>query len=149
MLSVVFLVGAGLLSSCTTKVVSRPAGNAVPAVGIAYHLPATELSYVTTFRLMDTRGRVEITDTAIERKIVPDRTAGTYLIDSSQLVNLSKTIPLAKFTLNNGMLASISYDAKDNTANIIQSGVTLLTDVASIFLPTRLTSLSDALALLA
>lgn len=148
MLSAVFLVGVGLLSSCTTKIVSRPAGNAVPAVGIAYHLPATELSYVMTLRLMDSQGRVEITDAVLERKIVPDRTAGTYLIDSSRLVNLSKTIPLAKFTINNGMLTSISYDAKDNTANIIKSGVALLTDAASNILPARITSLSGALALL-
>ncbi|MEN6624493.1 MAG: hypothetical protein ABFD50_23465 [Smithella sp.] len=144
-----FLVGVGLLSSCTTKIVSRPAGSDIPAVGIAYHLPATELTYVMTLRLMDSQGRVEITDAALERKIVPDRTAGTYLIDSSRLVNLSKTIPLAKFTINNGMLTSISYDAKDNTADIIKSGVALLTDAASNLLPARINSLSGALALLA
>ena len=63
--SVAFLVIAGLLSSCTTKIVSRPAEEIVPAVGIAYHLPATELSYVMTFRLMDCRGAIEITDAAM------------------------------------------------------------------------------------
>lgn len=147
-LSTAFLIGVSLLSSCTTKIVSRPLDNTVPAEGIAYHLPATEISYVMTFRLMDSQGRVEITDASIERKIVPDRAAGTYLIDSSQLANLSKTIPLAKFTFNNGMLSSISYDAKDNTSEIIKSSVNLLTNAASNLLPVKITSLGDALALL-
>ncbi len=148
-ISFVLLIVAGLLSSCTTKIVSRPAEDAVPAVGIAYHLPATELSYVMTFRLKDCRGTIEITDAAIEQKVVPDKAKGTYLIDSSSLSSLSKTIPLAKITINNGMLAGISYDAKDSTADIIKSGVTLLTDVASSVLPLKLPSLGGALMLLA
>jgi hypothetical protein len=146
---VIFLIAAGLLSSCTTKIASRPAGDAVPATGIAYHLPATELSYLMTFRLTDCRGKIEITDAAIEQKLVPDKANGTYLIDSTSLSNLSKTIPLAKITINNGMLASISYDAKDSTADIIKSGATLLTNVASSGLPVKLTSLGSALMLLA
>lgn len=147
--SAAFLVIAGLLSSCTTKIVSRPVDDAAPAVGIAYHLPATELSYVMTFRLKDSRGTIEITDAAIEQKLVPDKAKGTYLIDSSSLSNLSKTIPLAKITINNGMLAGISYDAKDSTADMIKSGVTLLADVASSVLPVKLPSLGSALMLLA
>jgi hypothetical protein len=146
--SVLFLVVAGFLSSCTTKIASRPADEAVPAMGIAYHLPATELSYVMTFRLTDCRGTIEITDAAIEQKLVPDRVKGTYLIDSSSLSNLSKTIPLTKITINNGMLASVSYDAKDSTADIIKSGVALLTDVASSFLPVKLPSLGSIAMLL-
>jgi hypothetical protein len=145
--SIAFLVVAGLLSSCTTKIVSRPVGNVAPALVIVYHLPATELSYVMTFRLMDCRGTIEITDAAIEQKVVLDRTAGTYLIDSSSLSNLSKTIPLASITINNGLLTSISYDAKDSTGDIIKSGATLLADAASSFLPFKLTSLGDALLL--
>ncbi len=148
-ISVALLFIAGLLSSCTTKIVSRPVDDVFPAVGIAYHLPATELSYVMTFRLKDSRGTIEITDAAIEQKVVPDKAKGTYLIDSSSLSSLSKTIPLAKITINNGMLASISYDAKDSTADIIKSGVTLLTDVASSVLPIKLPSLGGALMLLA
>ena len=147
--SVAFLVIAGLLSSCMTKIVSRPAEDIAPAVGIAYHLPATELSYVMTFRLMDCRGAIEITDAAIEQKLVPDKAAGTYLIDSASLSNLSKTIPLAKIAINNGMLTSISYDAKDSTADIIKSGATLIADVASSVLPVKLPSLGSALMLLA
>ncbi|MGV8059555.1 MAG: hypothetical protein AB2L12_16265 [Smithellaceae bacterium] len=146
--SVAFLVVIVLLSSCTTKIVSRPADDTVPAVGISYHLPATELSYVMTFRLTDSLGTIEITDAAVEQKIVPDKAAGTYLIDSSSLSNLSKTIPLAKITINNGMLASISYDAKDSTADIIKSSVTLLADAASNLLPVKLPSLGGALMLL-
>lgn len=145
---IAYLVVVGLLSSCTTKIVSRPVDDTVPALGIAYHLPATELSCVMTFRLLDSRGRIEITDAAIEQKVVPDKAAGTYLIDSSSFSNLSKTIPLAKVTINNGMLTSITYNAKDSTADIIKSGVTLLTDVASSVLPVKLPSLGSALMLL-
>jgi hypothetical protein len=146
--SVIFLIIAGLLSSCTTKIVSHPVDEVVPAMGIAYHLPATELSYVMTFRLTDCRGTIEITDAAIERKLVPDRTNGTYLIDSSSLSNLSKTIPLAKITMNNGMLAAISYDAKDSMGDIIKSGATLLANTASSVLPVNLSSLGSIAMLL-
>lgn len=146
--SVMFLLFAGLLASCTTKIVSRPADEVVPATGIAYHLPATELFYVMTFRLTDCRGIIEIKDAAIERKLVPDIANGTYLIDSSSLSNLSKTIPLAKITINNGMLASVSYDAKDSTGDIIKSGAALLTNVASGALPVNLSSLGSIAMLL-
>ena len=137
-----------LISGCTAKIVSRPAGDNIPAVGIAYHLPATELSYVMTFRLTDCRGAIEITDATIEQRVIPDRGAGTYLIDSSYFGNWSKTIPLAKFSIVNGMLTSISYDAKDNTAEIIKGGATLLGELTSGVSPINLSSLGGALNLL-
>jgi len=147
--SFIFLVVAALLSSCTTKIASHPPGEAVPAMGIAYHLPATELTYVMTFRLKDSSGTIEITDSAIEHKLVPDRVNGTFLIDSSALSGLTKTIPLAKITINNGMLTSISYDAKDSTGDIIKSGVNLVTDLAANVLPIKLSSLGGLAMLLA
>lgn len=142
------LMIAGLLSACTAKIVSRPADAAVPARGIAYHLPATELSYVMTFRLIDCGGAIEVTNAAIEQCVVPDRGAGTYLIDSSYFGNLSKTIPLAKINIQNGMLSSISYDAKDSTADIIKGSATLLGDVVAAVSPVKLPSLGGALTLL-
>lgn len=146
---VLLLIISGLLSSCTTKIASRPPDETVPAMGIAYHLPATELSYIMTFRLKDSAGTIAITDSAIEHKIVPDRAGGTYLIDSAAMASISKTIPLAKITINNGMLSSISYDAKDSTADIVKSGVSLLTDAASGGLTAKLSSLGNIAMLLA
>lgn len=123
------LLVLGFTPGCTTRIVSRPADGSVPVTGIAYYLPATELSYVMTFRLVNCRGAIEITDTAIEQRVVPDRGAGAYLIDSSSFSNLSKTIPLARISIANGMLTNISYDAKDNTGEIIKGGATLVSDV--------------------
>jgi len=138
----------GLLSACSAKIVSRPADAASPAMGIAYHLPATELSYVMTFRLTDCRGAMEITGAAIEQRIVPDRGAGTYLIDSSYFGNFNKTIPLAKISIDNGMLTMISYDAKDSSADIIKGGAAFLGDLAAAVSPVKLPSLGGTLALL-
>ncbi len=142
-----FLIISCLVSGCTARIVSRPADDHIPAVGIAYHLPATELSYVMTFRLTDCQGAIEMTDAAIEQRAIPDRGAGTYLIDSSEFGNLSKTIPLAKISIANGMLTSISYDAKDRTADIIKGGANLLGDMASAVSPVNLSSLGGALRL--
>jgi hypothetical protein len=129
LVSIFLLLLLSLIPGCTTRIVSRPADNSIPATGIAYYLPATELSYVMTFRLVNCRGAVEIIDTAIEQRVVPDRGTGAYLIDSSHFSNLSKTIPLARISISNGLLTSISYDAKDNTAEIIKGGATLVSDV--------------------
>ena len=137
-----------VITGCTTKIISHPAQDAL-AKGIAYHLPATELSYLMTFRLTDCRGGIEITDTAIEQRIVPDRGAGAYLIDSSHFSNLSKTIPLAKISIANGLLTHISYDAKDNTAGIIKGGASLVGDVIGGVTSLNLSSLGGALTLLA
>ena len=138
----------GLLSACTAKIVSRPADAASPAMGIAYHLPATELSYVMTFRLTDCHGAMEVTGAAIEQRIVPDRGAGTYLIDSSYFGNFTKTIPLAKISIDKGMLTMISYDAKDSSADVIKGGAAFLGDLAAAVSPVKLPSLGGALALL-
>jgi hypothetical protein len=137
-----------VIPGCTTKIISHPAQDG-DAKGIAYHLPATELSYLMTFRLTDCRGGIEITDTAIEQKIVPDRSLGAYLIDSSHFSNLSKTIPLAKISIANGLLTHISYDAKDNTAGIIKGGASLVGDVIGGVTSLNLSSLGGALTLLA
>lgn len=142
------LLFVGLISGCTAKIISRPADNSIPAKGIAYHLPATELSYVMTFRLADCRGGIAITDTAIEQRIIPDRGAGAYLIDSSRFSTLSKNIPLARITLANGLLTNISYDAKDNTAQIIKGGATLLGDVLAGASSVNLSSLTGMVSLL-
>jgi hypothetical protein len=145
---IVLLLILSLISGCTAKIISRPADSNLPARGIAYHLPATELSYVMTFRLVDCRGAIEITDTAIEQRIVPDRGAGAYLIDSSRFSTFSKTIPLARITIANGLLTNISYDAKDNTAEIIKGGATLLGDVIAGASSVNLSSLGGMLTLL-
>jgi hypothetical protein len=145
----VLLLVISFIPGCTTKIISRPADGNLPARGIAYHLPATELSYVMTFRLVDCRGAIEITDTAVEQRIIPDRGAGTYLIDSSGFSNLSKTIPLAKISIANGLLTNISYDAKDNTAGIIKGGATLVGDVIAGATSMNLSSLGGVLTLLA
>jgi len=137
-----------LISGCTAKILSRPADGSVPARGIAYHLPATELSYVMAFRLVDCRGAIAITDTAIEQRIVPDRGSGAYLIDSSRFSTWSKTIPLARITVANGLLSGISYDAKDNSAQIVKGGATLLGDVVAGASSGGLTSLGGVLALI-
>lgn len=138
-----------LIAGCTTKIISRPAGASLPATGIAYHLPATELSYVITFRLTDCRGAVDIKDTAVIQRIIPDRNAGAYLIDSSRFSSLSKTIPMARITIADGLLTSISYDAKDNTAGIIKGGAILAADVIAGVSSMNLSSLGGVLTLLA
>lgn len=137
-----------VISGCTTKIVSHPASEP-GAKGIAYHLPATELFYLMTFRLTDCRGGIEITDTAVEQRIIPDRSLGAYLIDSSRFSNLSKTIPLAKISIANGLLTNISYDAKDNTAGIIKGGASLVGDVIGGVTSLNLSSLGGVLTLLA
>jgi len=137
-----------LFPSCTTRIVSHPAEDTAPARGIAYHLPATELTYRMTFRLTDCGGGIEITETALEHRVVPDRAAGTYLIDSSRFGSLSKTIPLAKITVEGGLLTGITYEAKDSTKDIIKSGATLVGEVVSAVLPVQLPSLGSALSLL-
>lgn len=136
------------VSACTTRIVSRPVEGSAPARGIAYHLPATELTYRMTFRLADCRGGIEITETALEHRIVPDRAAGAWLIDSSRFGNLSKTIPLAKITIEGGLLTGITYEAKDSTKDILKGGATLVGDVVSAMLPVQLPSLGGALSLL-
>lgn len=145
---IILLITVSLLSSCSTKIASRPVSDELPNKGIVYHLPATELSYVLTFRLTDCRGAIEITDASVVQRLIPDRGTGTYLIDSASLGSLSKTIPLAKFSIENGMLTSISYDAKDKTADIVKSSATLLGQVVSGASPIKLPSLDGALSLL-
>lgn len=46
------------------------------------------------------------------------------------------------------MLASISYDAKDRTADIIKGGAAFLGDVATAASPVNLSSLGGALKML-
>jgi hypothetical protein len=137
-----------LFPACTTRIVSHPALGSAPARGIAYNLPATELTYRMTFRLTDCGGGIEITETALEHRVVPDRAVGTYLIDSSRFGSLSKTIPLAKITVEGGLLTGITYEAKDSTKDIIKSGATLVGEVVSAVLPVQLPSLGSALSLL-
>lgn len=144
-----FVLACILTTGCTTKIISRPVGGSLPATGIAYYLPATELSYVITFRLADCRGAVDITDTSVIQRIIPDRNAGAYLIDSSRFGSLSKTIPMARITIADGLLAGISYDAKDNTAGIIKGGAALAADVLAGVSSMNLSSLGGALTLLA
>ncbi len=147
--SVLLLATVFFCLSCTTRIVSHPIEGSAPAKGIAYHLPATEMTYRMTFRLADCGGGIEITETALEHRIVPDRAAGTYLIDSSRFGSLSKTIPLAKITIDNGLLTSITYEAKDDTKDIVKSGATLIGEVVSAISPVKLPSLGGALSLLA
>jgi hypothetical protein len=138
-----------LLSACTTRIVSHPAEGTGPARGIAYHLPATELTYRMTFRLTDCRGGIEIIQTALEHRIVPDRAAGAWMIDSSRFGSLTKTIPLAKITMEGGLLTGITYQARDDTKDIIKSGAALVGDVVSAVSPVGLSSLGGALSFLA
>lgn len=145
---VAVLLIAGLLTGCTARIVSRPGDAETPARGIAYHLPATELTYVMTFRLTDCRGAMEITDAAIEQRVLPDRGAGTYLIDPTYLSTLTKSIPLAKVTVNNGMLVAIDYEARDRSADLLKEGAALVGDVVSAASPLQLSSLGGALSLL-
>lgn len=141
--NLVFLITVFFLSSCATKIVSHPIDNSMPAKGIAYNLPATELSYSMTLRLKscDTDKPFEIIDATLTKKIVADRKNGSYMIDPTQLSNWSKTIPLAKLEINEGLLTHVSYQAKDETANIIKNTASLVGEVAmQSFLPIKIPS---------
>ena len=139
--NIIILITVFFLSSCATKIVSHPINNSMPAKGIAYNLPATELSYSMTLRLKscDTDKPFEIIDATLTKKIVADRKNGSYMIDPTQLSNWSKTIPLAKFEINEGLLTHVSYQAKDETANIIKNTASLVGEVAmQSFLPVKM-----------
>lgn len=117
------------LSGCTAAVVSEPYGTGDAAKkGLVYQLPTTQVDLSFQTQLSEcSPGKLPslfITDVLVSPNSVPDRSStATFLIDTDELSSISKTIPNASFKLENSMLKSVNYHAKDESKDIIENTI--------------------------
>lgn len=141
-----FLLLVIALAGCSTRIASTPlethcvtdkgAGNpdrCSSPRGIIYHLPAKQLTYKMDLELVScSKPLVNITSISVTEETKRDpHPSARFVIDVDDMTAFNKVIKDASIQLKNGLLTSITYEAEDQTAEIIKEGTKFLTTTLS------------------
>lgn len=129
----VAVVTVSLCASCAS-ITSVPYAERGSVDGILYKLPMAEITAATTWRLTQCTPSPILTLESFEvsQRLVPDRDPSAwFVIDPSQMQDLTTSVDPARIELKDEMLAKVTFKAKSELREVVKTGVGLAARLAT------------------